>query len=284
MIAIRNFVCRFRVERYINQVTWTRTGQVRHAGHAKWQNIKNTKQANDLLKCRTISRYVQLVRRAIVTNKMQVDPKLNSRLAAVLAEASKANVPKATLERAIERAQNIKMRIVNLEVQGPKGCTIIVRCETDNVPTLRRDVKKVLKKYSSDLMPDDTLVNMFKSQGFIRAAIRTLDGREINEDYAEEAAILSNATEVLREEGFPDPESGEPRDVWVFCTDAESLNPCKGELEKQGLHVLSVELELVPYRLIKLDNATVEQVQDLEMSLKELEQVQEVFHNVEQLS
>lgn len=255
---------------------------IRHAGHAKWQNIKSTKQANDLLKCRTISRYVQLVRKAIVLNKMQTDPKLNSKLAAVLAEALKANVPKATLERAIERSQNIKLKALNLEIQGPKGSSIIARCETDNIPLLRRDVKKLLKKYDSNLMPDDTLVNMFKSQGFIRAATKTPDGREISQDYAEEAAIIGNAAEVNLETEYPNPDTGELTDVWVFSTDADSLHPCKGELEKQGLQILSVDLELVPYRYIRFDDATVEQVQELELSLKELEQVLDVFHNVEQ--
>lgn len=262
-----------------NNVNNNASLQVRWAGHAKWQNIKNTKQAGDLAKCRLISRYVQLVKKVIVSNKMQTDPKLNPKLGAVLAEALKLNVPKATLERAIERAQNMKVLPLNLEIKGPEGCTLIARCETENIPFLRRDVRKILKKFEANLMPDGSLINMFKSQGYIRAATKTADGRDINQDYAEEAAIMGNAIEVELENDYIDSD-GHPVDVWLFTTEAETLQPCKGELEKQGLQILSTDLELVPYRAIDFGEGTYEKAQQLELALKELEQVLDVFHNL----
>lgn len=265
-----------------NFKTWTREpyklyNQKRFAGHAKWQNIKSTKQANDLAKGKLISRYVMLVKKAIVMNKMQTDPKLNSALAGVLSEANKLNVPKATLERAIARATNMKLLSINLEVQGPGGSTLILRCETENAGLLRRDIKKLLKKFDANLMPDDTLINMFRSRGFVRVAVKTTDGRDVDQDFAEEAAIIANAEDVYQEE-YDSTDSGLSK-AWVFNTDANSLNPCKGELEKLGLKVLSTDLELVPFRQIEFGNDVAEKVMELTKALSEHDQVLDIFHN-----
>lgn len=252
--------------------------QVRWAGHAKWQNIRSTKTANDIAKGRLISRYVILVRRAIITGGMNPNPKLNSKLGAVLSEASKFNVPKATLERAIERAMNVKMKPVSCEIQGPGGCSLIARCETDNISLLRRELKKVCKKFDAALVSDNTLSNMFKSQGFVRTEMKTKDDREIDQDLAEEAAILSNAQEVFAE--TYETSEGNQTQVWVFTTDSDTLNPCKGELEKQGFKVISHDLELVPYRDVDFGPSVQEKVEALVNSLREIDQVIDIFHNL----
>jgi len=226
-----------------------------------------------------ISRYVIMVRKAIVSNNRIADPRLNSKLAAVLAEAGKLNVPKATLERAIVRATNVKMITKSLDIKGPGGCAVIAQCETDNISNLRREVKKVIRHYDSYIMPDDTLISMFQSRGFIRAATKTRDGRDVSNDYAEEAAIMANAEEVTLER-LPDATDEDLATAWIFKTDASLLAPCRGELEKFGLNILSYDLCLVPYRELTLDEEICEKLIELCEKLRELDQVVDVFHNV----
>lgn len=253
---------------------------VRCAGHAKWQNIKNTKQANDLAKGKLISRYVMLVRRAIVSNAMKTDPKLNPKLAAVLNEANKLNVPKATLERAIARTANIQIKSINIEIQGPMGCSIIARCETDNKNFLRRELKKAIKKFDAAILPEETVINMFKPQGFIRASMKSKDGQVVDRDRAEEAAIMADAQDVdleINEDALDENYAK----VWVFSADAERLNQCRGELERLGIDVISADSELVPYRYINFGDEVVEKVVELQKVLTELDQVVDVHHNVE---
>lgn len=253
--------------------------QTRNAGHAKWQNIAKTKSANDANKCKVFSRYVQLVRRAVIAGGRQPNPKLNGKLAEVLTQAGKMNVPKATLDRAIERAMNVKIINVNIEIQGPGGSAVIVRCETDNIGTLRRDLKKILKKFDAHLMQSDTLISMFQSRGFIRASCKTKDNRDVDEDYAEEAAIHANAEDV-KVESFDDTNDETLSKIWVFQTDANSLNQCKGELEKVGLKILSADLDLVPYRALEFEEDIYQQLIELTELLQEHDQVIDVFHNV----
>lgn len=254
--------------------------QVRYAGHAKWQNIKTQKLTNDVNKGRTISRYVLMVRKAIILNGRQTDPKLNTKLAQVLAEAQRMSVPKATLERAIVRAANIKLYNCNIEIQGPKLCSIIARCETDNASVLRRDVRKLLKKHDCNLMPDDSLINMFDTRGFVRAESILITGDEIDADKAEEAAIIANAEDVELEE-YPEATEDGLRKVWLFKTDSANLDPCKGILEKHNYKVISSDLELVPYRLINFGPEVAEKLVEILHLLKDMEQVLDVFHNVD---
>lgn len=252
--------------------------QVRYAGHSKWQNIKSTKTANDQARAKLISRYVMMVKRAVISGGYQGDPKLNSKLATLLAEAQKLSLPKATLERAIERALNVKVVSCSMCIEGPGKSSIIARCETENVSNLRREVRKAIRDFDANLLPDESIMNMFQSKGVIRAStiMTTSDRRPIDQDYAEEAAIMSNAEDVYLE----DLGENEDSKAWVFNTDAINLDPCKGSLEKLGFKIISSELELVPFRTVDFGEDVYEKVGDIAKALRSHEQVIDVFHNV----
>lgn len=243
----------------------------RLAGHAKWQNIKGTKMSNDLAKGKLVSRYVQLVRKAIVSNAMITDPKLNSKLAGVLAEATKLNVPKATLERAIVRTANVKFVPIDIEAQHTAGWSLVIKCETENKSNLRRELKKILKKYDISLVTEDSLINMFRQQGIIRTPNKFIDGRELTQDLAEEAAIVANIEEVAYDED---------NEQFVYTTSADLVNSARGELSKMGIDIISSDVELTPFREVDFGPETSEKVAEVLVVLREHEQVVDVYHNV----
>lgn len=246
--------------------------QIRYAGHSKWQNIKSTKGANDLNKSKLYSRYVNMVRRAVVSNNLQTDPKLNKALADVLNEATKLNIPKATMDRAIQRSANIKLEQKLLEVVGPGGSVILLRCETDNYGLLRRECKKKMKKSpSSQLANENTLLQLFSEKGFVRTTNTTKDGKTIDIEFAEEAAINSNAEEVI-----PSQED----ETWIFAVEPERINHCRVDLEKQNLNVVACYTELVPHRRIELSDDHFDETLELIELLQEIPEILEVFHNV----
>lgn len=234
--------------------------------------------ANDAARCKLISRYVHLVRRAVIAGGYIGDPKLNGKLAAVLAEAQKLSLPKATLERSIERALNVKIVPANVFIQGPGGSAIVARCETENVSNLRREFKKACKKLEANVLPDDSMMSMFRSKGIIRTStiMNAADQREIDSDYAEESAIMSNAEEVYLEEIG---EGNEATKSWVFHTDAANLDPCRSSLEKLGFKVTSSELELEAYREVDFGEEAYEKIEQLIETLRSLDQVVDVYHN-----
>jgi len=222
---------------------------------------------------------VASVKKAILAGGMQTNPRLNTKLGDVLAEAAKFNVPKATLERAIARAQNMKITAANVEIQGPGGCSIVVRCETENISSFRRDLKKALRGHDSVILANDSILNMFRSQGFIRAATKTKDGRDVNEEYAEEAAIIANAESVCLEcvENATDENLAKN---WLFITDQQSMNVCRSELEKLGLNIISTDLDLVAYRAVNFGPGVYEKLEKVLQVLREQEQIVDIFHNV----
>ena len=222
-----------------------------------------------------------MVRRVIIANNRITDPKLNSKLAAVLAEANKMNVPKATLERAIARAADIKVFAKTLEIQGPSGSVVIAQCETDNNHELRKRIKKSLRKYDSCLLPEETVIAMFRSRGFIRASTKLKDNREVDYDFAEEAAIIASAEQVYLESN-PDAQDEQLQNTWVFETDAATLASCRGELEKFGLQIMSQDLNLVPYNPIDFGLEVYEKTSSLLSELQDHEQVVAVFHNIKE--
>lgn len=117
--------------------------QQRFAGHAKWQNIAHTKAANDKAKGQRTNRYCMLIRRACVSG---TDPKVNDKLRDIIALALKSQVPRATIDRQIERAKQVKLKEMVIEVMTPGGAFLLCEIETDNISRTRQDMKKILRK------------------------------------------------------------------------------------------------------------------------------------------
>lgn len=119
--------------------------QQRFAGHAKWQNIAHTKAANDMKKGKLVSKYCLQIRKTM-QNGASTDPKVNDALRNVVASALKMGVPRVTIDRQIERAKNVTLRKMLLEVYGPGRSFILLDIETDNISRTRHDIKKILRK------------------------------------------------------------------------------------------------------------------------------------------
>ncbi|RWS24714.1 putative transcriptional regulatory protein-like protein [Leptotrombidium deliense] len=99
----------------------------------------------DAAKSKLHQRYSNMIRTAARIGG-SADPKVNMKLKAAIEEAKAMNVRKEVIDRALEKAQNAKIVPCILEIQGPGGCFFVANCETDNVSTLRHDIKKLLRK------------------------------------------------------------------------------------------------------------------------------------------
>lgn len=72
------------------------------AGHSKWAQIKRKKGSADVRKGALFSKIVQAI---IAAAQNDPDPATNLRLRGEIERARAANMPKATIERALERLQ-----------------------------------------------------------------------------------------------------------------------------------------------------------------------------------
>ena len=117
--------------------------QQRFAGHAKWQNIAHTKAANDKKRGQKTNKHCMQIRRAAALGSP--DPKINDKLRDAIAAALKANVPRATIDRQLEKAKNVTLRKEIIEILVPGGAFLLVDLETDNTSRTRHEMKRVLK-------------------------------------------------------------------------------------------------------------------------------------------
>ncbi|TPP65847.1 hypothetical protein FGIG_12653 [Fasciola gigantica] len=120
-------------------------GDRRFAGHAHWQNVKHTKDANDKLKSKASSYYYRAVQIAVKAGGGNRDPKLNQHLAAVLAEAKANSVPSSTLQRALKAENTTDPYLVEVQAQG--GLFILIESCAYPITPERQRLASVVKKY-----------------------------------------------------------------------------------------------------------------------------------------
>ena len=118
--------------------------QQRFAGHAKWQNIAHTKAANDKKRGALINKFCMRIRRAAALGG-SADPKINDKLRNTITDALKANIPRATIDRQLEKAKNIKLKQELVEVMAPGGAFLLCDVETDSISKTRQEFKKILR-------------------------------------------------------------------------------------------------------------------------------------------
>ena len=123
------------------------------SGHSKWANIKHRKGRQDAKRGKIFSR---LIRELTVASKLGgAIPEDNPRLRTALDKAFSSNMPKDTIERAIERGsggtEGVNLEETTFEGYGPGGVAIIVESMTDNNNRTVAEVRHAFTKAGGNL-------------------------------------------------------------------------------------------------------------------------------------
>lgn len=122
------------------------------AGHSKWAQIKRQKAVTDAAKSRVFSKFA----REIALESKKAGGSLSSpSLAAVIARAKAANMPKDNIDRAVTKGASKDsgdLDQLTYEVYGPAGVAIIVDAVTDNRNRTTQEVKHLLSKNGIELL------------------------------------------------------------------------------------------------------------------------------------
>ena len=113
------------------------------SGHSKWSQIKRQKNVTDAAKSRVFARFA---RSLTVESKKANGIWAAPGLAAVIARAKAANMPKENIERAIAKGTSRDagaLEQVIYEAYGPGGTAIIVGAFTDNKNRTTQEIKHV---------------------------------------------------------------------------------------------------------------------------------------------
>ncbi|MEE4361598.1 MAG: YebC/PmpR family DNA-binding transcriptional regulator [Pseudomonadales bacterium] len=236
------------------------------AGHSKWANIKHKKAAQD---ARRGKLWTKLIREITVAARVggAPDPADNPRLRAAVDKAMGANMPKDTIERAIQRgaggADGDQVEELTYEGYGPGGVAILVEAMTDNRNRTVADVRHAFSRHGGNLGTDGSVAYLFTKRGTLSFA-----------PGADEDALLEAALEA----GADDVEVHADGAIQVVTT-PEAFGAVSDALAARGLEPDDAEVSMVPASWSELDADTSRTVMKLVEALEDLDDVQNVYSN-----
>lgn len=197
------------------------------------------------------------------------DPDANSRLRAVIQNAKAVNMPKDNIERAIKRASDKSLgdyKEVLFEGYAPHGIAILVETATDNNTRTVANIRSYFNKCDGNLGTSGSVVFMFDHTCNFRIQKTDIDLEEL-----ELELIDFGVEEVFEDE-----------DGILIYAPFESFGAIQKYLEENNLEILSSGFDRIPQVTKKL---TPEQVADVEKLLEKIEEdddVQNVYHTMEE--
>jgi YebC/PmpR family DNA-binding regulatory protein len=237
------------------------------AGHSKWANIKHRKAAQDKKRGKIWSKLIREV--TVAAREGGGDIEANPRLRLATDKAFAANMPKDTVERAIQRgaggAEGENYDEIRYEGYGPGGTAVMVDCMTDNRNRTAAEVRHAFTKHGGNLGTDGSVSYLFTKQGSISFEAGA------DEDAIMEAALDAGAEDVVvNDDGSID-----------VITTPEDFTAVKDTLAMAGLETEHGEVSFNAATLAELDAETAEKLLRMVDMLEDLDDVQEVYSNAD---
>ena len=237
------------------------------AGHSKWANIKHRKAAQDAKRGKIFTRLVKEI--TVAAKVSGSDPATNIRLRALIEKAKEANMPLENLKRAIQKGTGelpgTAYEEMMYEGYGPHGIAVIVETLSDNKNRAVADVRHAFTSKGGSLAEGGAVSWMFTKTGVVRAT-----GKDISEDALIELLLDFDVTDISVDEDS----------VMITCN-PRCLYDIKATLVKAGLAVESAEMEWVASNKTSLTEEQQEQAFNFLNALEELDDVQNVYTNLE---
>lgn len=237
------------------------------SGHSKWATIKRKKGAIDAERGKT---FQKLAKELYVAAKGgDPNPLNNPSLRMVMDKAKTANMPKDKVDAAIKKATgasaSLNYESIRYEGYGPEGVAIMVDALTDNKNRTASDVRSTFTKRGGNLGSDGSVSYMFDRKGLI------IINNKFDEEEVMMTAIDNGAIDFISND-----------DCYEIYTEPNSLSKVKDALESLGIYDYDMcEVTFIPQNTVKLDEEHKTKVINLIEALEDLDDVQDVYHNLE---
>mgnify|MGYP001083170250 CR=1 FL=1 len=237
------------------------------AGHSKWANIKHRKGAQDAKRGKIFTKLIKEI--TVASKEGGPDPDANPRLRLAIQNAKGQNMPKDTIERAINRGQGsdaANYEELTYEGYASNGVAVFVECSTDNINRTVSNIRAIFTKNGGSLGKNGSVEFMFERKGVFNFPIpENMDMEEL-----ELELIDGGADEVEIEEGR----------LTVTCA-MEEFGNLQNKLESLSIEAETAELQRIPTTTVTLDNEAFQKVMKAIDLLEDDDDVQKVFHNLE---
>lgn len=199
------------------------------------------------------------------------DPDMNPRLRVLIQQAKKENMPKDNIERAIKRATEKDVsdyKEVVYEGYGPYGIAILIETATDNPTRTVANIRSYFNKHGGSLGTSGCVEFLFEHKCIFKIAPK-------------EGMSLEELELELIDYGVEEVEAKE--DEIVIYGDFKSYADIQSYLEKNGFEIQSAEFEYFPIETKSLNPEQREQIEKLLEKFEDDDDVQNVFHNMEEV-
>ena len=198
------------------------------------------------------------------------DPETNPRLRVLFQQAKKENMPKDNIERAIKKATDkdySDYKEMIYEGYGPYGIAIVVETATDNPTRTVANIRSYFNKHAGSLGTTGSLEFLFDHKCVFKIAPKeglSLDDLELE-------LIDYGVDEVVEDE----------EDI-ILYGEFKSYSDIQSYLEENGFEIHSAEFERIPHETKHLEPEQRASIEKLIEKFEEDEDVQNVFHNMEE--
>lgn len=238
------------------------------SGHNKWSTIKHTKGKADAIRGKVFTKIGKLI--TVAAKQGGADPSMNPSLRDAIAKAKANNMPNDNIDRSIKKAigdsSSENYEDIIYEGYGAGGSAVIVETLTDNKNRTAGEVRHIFDKSGGSLGTSGSVSFMFDRKGII--AIEKSDN--FSEDQLFEWILEAEADDMITsEEGYE-----------VFTSTA-NFSKVKNVLSDKNIEFASAEVEFVPQSYITLDENKLASFQKMLDKFDDNDDVQNVYHNVE---
>ncbi len=237
------------------------------SGHSKWATIKRKKGVADAKRGQVFTRLTREI--VMAARESGGDPDSNFRLRLAVEKARGQNMPKENIERAIKRGtgeskDGTVFEQVFYEGYAPNAVALMIECYTENRNRTVAEVRHILTKSGGTLGEAGSVGWQFK-----RSAYFTVSGSEKDMDTIFDLAVMAGADDVNFEDG-----------VIEIIGPVENFKTILDALRGGKFAVNDAELRMLPTNEMDLGVEDTLQVLKAVESLEELDDVQNVFHNL----
>ncbi|WP_214795291.1 MULTISPECIES: YebC/PmpR family DNA-binding transcriptional regulator [unclassified Exiguobacterium] len=233
----------------------------------KWNNIKEKKASKDANTSRVYAKFGREI--YVAARQGEPDPELNQSLKFVVERAKTYNVPRAIIDRAIDKAKGgdeENFDELRYEGFGPNGAMVIVDTLTNNVNRTASEVRAAFGKNGGNMGVSGSVAYMFDATAVIGVNQMSAD----------------DVLELMMEHDLDVRDVIEEDETVIVYAEPEAFHAVQTAFKAAGVEEFAVaELTMLPQNEVSLDDESKEQFEKLIDVLEDLEDVRQVYHNVD---
>ena len=237
------------------------------SGHSKWSTIKHAKAAEDKKRGKVFSKLAKAITVAAREGGGEVES--NAKLRVAIDQAKSMNMPKANIDRAIQRGSGTGegggLETVTYEGFGPEKTAVVVECVTDNRNRTGAEIKSFFESHGGNLGAPGSANYMFEKKGTIIVKKKG-DGEE----------------QVLELIDLGVDDVSEEEELLEVYTKPQELEAIKKKVEEKGYEIKEASLGLKAKTMAPVkEEKQKERVLKFLTELDEMDDVQNVYCNAD---